>query len=62
MKIVTSKSKVLHTTNNIISWTAIFKLSYISLADALLARVESEKIMSLIKAWEDSEKTRAENK
>ncbi|KAG9441143.1 hypothetical protein H6P81_016997 [Aristolochia fimbriata] len=30
--------------------------------DAALARVETEKRLSLIKAWEDSEKTKAENK
>ncbi|XXG45285.1 hypothetical protein AAC387_Pa02g0407 [Persea americana] len=30
--------------------------------DAVLARVETEKRMSLIKAWEESEKTQAENK
>ncbi|KAM0949545.1 putative remorin [Dioscorea sansibarensis] len=30
--------------------------------DAVLARVETEKRLSLIKAWEDSEKTKAENK
>ncbi|KAG0491663.1 hypothetical protein HPP92_004707 [Vanilla planifolia] len=30
--------------------------------DAVLARVETEKRMSLIKAWEDSEKVKAENK
>uniref|UniRef100_A0A8N4EVD2 Remorin n=1 Tax=Elaeis guineensis var. tenera TaxID=51953 RepID=A0A8N4EVD2_ELAGV len=30
--------------------------------DAVLERVATEKRMSLIKAWEESEKTRAENK
>ncbi|KAI3879471.1 hypothetical protein MKX03_014091 [Papaver bracteatum] len=30
--------------------------------DSALARLESEKRMSLIKAWEESEKTKAENK
>ncbi|KAL4191613.1 hypothetical protein AMTRI_Chr07g30760 [Amborella trichopoda] len=30
--------------------------------DAVLAKVESEKRMSLIRAWEESEKTKAENK
>ncbi|XP_039067618.1 remorin-like isoform X2 [Hibiscus syriacus] len=30
--------------------------------DAVLARVETEKRISLIKAWEESEKTKAENK
>ncbi|KAK1308538.1 hypothetical protein QJS10_CPA09g01634 [Acorus calamus] len=30
--------------------------------DIVLARVETEKRMSLIKAWEDNEKTKAENK
>nr|AGG82489.1 remorin 2 [Datisca glomerata] len=30
--------------------------------DAVLARVETEKRLALIKAWEESEKTRAENK
>ncbi|XP_021671668.1 remorin [Hevea brasiliensis] len=30
--------------------------------DAVLARVETEKRMSLIKAWEESEKSKAENK
>ncbi|XP_077241805.1 remorin-like [Tasmannia lanceolata] len=30
--------------------------------DAVLARVEVEKRMSLIKAWEESEKTKADNK
>ncbi|KAG0450848.1 hypothetical protein HPP92_026529 [Vanilla planifolia] len=30
--------------------------------DAVLANVENEKKMSLIKAWEDSEKVKAENK
>nr|DAD18865.1 TPA_asm: hypothetical protein HUJ06_020328 [Nelumbo nucifera] len=30
--------------------------------DAVLARVETEKRLSLIRAWEDSEKTKAENK
>ncbi|WOL07186.1 remorin-like [Canna indica] len=30
--------------------------------DAALARLASEKCMSLIKAWEDNEKTKAENK
>ncbi|PKU80827.1 remorin [Dendrobium catenatum] len=30
--------------------------------DAVLARVENEKKMSLVKAWEDSEKVKAENK
>uniref|UniRef100_A0A5B7BE64 Putative remorin 2 n=1 Tax=Davidia involucrata TaxID=16924 RepID=A0A5B7BE64_DAVIN len=30
--------------------------------DAVLARVEAEKRLALIKAWEDSEKTKAENK
>lgn len=32
------------------------------ISDAVLARVETEKRMSLIKAWEESEKTQAENK
>lgn len=32
------------------------------LADAALARVELEKRLALIKAWEDSEKTKADNK
>ncbi|GMN32219.1 hypothetical protein TIFTF001_003579 [Ficus carica] len=32
------------------------------LADAVLARVETEKRLALIKAWEESEKTKAENK
>ncbi|XLT11307.1 hypothetical protein HN51_057100 [Arachis hypogaea] len=31
-------------------------------SDAVLARVATEKRMSLIKAWEESEKSRAENK
>lgn len=31
-------------------------------ADLALARVESEKRNSLIKAWEENEKTKAENK
>lgn len=31
-------------------------------ADAVLARVETEKRMSLIKAWEENEKAKAENK
>ncbi|KAG0459114.1 hypothetical protein HPP92_022242 [Vanilla planifolia] len=30
--------------------------------DAILARVQTEKRLSLIKAWEDSEKVKAENK
>ncbi|GMP70212.1 hypothetical protein CsSME_00029156 [Camellia sinensis var. sinensis] len=30
--------------------------------DAVLARVSTEKRLSLIKAWEDSEKSKAENK
>ncbi|KAK9147865.1 hypothetical protein Scep_006622 [Stephania cephalantha] len=30
--------------------------------DILLARVETEKRLSLVRAWEDSEKTKAENK
>ncbi|KAL2342774.1 hypothetical protein Fmac_004059 [Flemingia macrophylla] len=30
--------------------------------DAVLARVESEKRLALIKAWEESEKTKAENR
>ncbi|XP_020249457.1 remorin-like [Asparagus officinalis] len=30
--------------------------------DAILARVENEKRMSLIKAWEENEKAKAENK
>ncbi|KAL4288727.1 hypothetical protein AHAS_Ahas19G0315100 [Arachis hypogaea] len=30
--------------------------------DAVLARVATEKRMSMIKAWEESEKSRAENK
>ncbi|KAH7691787.1 Remorin C-terminal protein [Dioscorea alata] len=30
--------------------------------DAVLGRIETEKKMSLIKAWEESEKTKAENK
>ncbi|KAA8522385.1 hypothetical protein F0562_013254 [Nyssa sinensis] len=30
--------------------------------DAVLARLETEKRLALIKAWEDSEKTKAENK
>uniref|UniRef100_A0A5B6Z8I1 Putative remorin 2 n=1 Tax=Davidia involucrata TaxID=16924 RepID=A0A5B6Z8I1_DAVIN len=30
--------------------------------DAVLARVETEKRLALIKAWEDSEKSKAENK
>lgn len=33
-----------------------------ALADTVLARVATEKRMSLIKAWEESEKTKAENK
>lgn len=31
-------------------------------SDAVLARVATEKRMSLIKAWEESEKSKAENK
>ncbi|KAH0451329.1 hypothetical protein IEQ34_018628 [Dendrobium chrysotoxum] len=31
-------------------------------ANAILARVETEKRLSIIKAWEDSEKVKAENK
>jgi hypothetical protein len=31
-------------------------------SDAALARVETEKKMSLIRAWEENEKTKAENK
>ncbi|XP_068470838.1 remorin-like isoform X2 [Phaseolus vulgaris] len=30
--------------------------------DAVLARVESEKKLALVKAWEESEKTKAENR
>ncbi|KAL6986210.1 hypothetical protein U1Q18_019578 [Sarracenia purpurea var. burkii] len=30
--------------------------------DAILARIETEKRLALIKAWEESEKTKAENK
>ncbi|RDX88443.1 hypothetical protein CR513_29971, partial [Mucuna pruriens] len=33
-----------------------------SSSDAVLARVESEKRVALIKAWEESEKTKAENR
>lgn len=32
------------------------------LSDAVLARVESEKRLALIKAWEENEKTKIENK
>jgi len=31
-------------------------------SDAVLARVATEKRLSLIKAWEESEKSKAENK
>lgn len=34
----------------------------IEISDAILARVETEKRMSLIRAWEDSVKTKAENR
>lgn len=36
--------------------------SFTSCLDAVLARVEAEKRLALIKAWEESEKTKAENK
>jgi hypothetical protein len=32
------------------------------LSDAVLARVEAEKRCALIKAWEENEKAKAENK
>ncbi|KAL4276013.1 hypothetical protein AHAS_Ahas20G0164700 [Arachis hypogaea] len=35
---------------------------FIPILDAVLARVVTEKKMSLIKTWEESEKSRAENK
>ena len=34
----------------------------LSSSDAVLARVATEKRLSLIKAWEESEKSKAENK
>lgn len=34
----------------------------IARTDIALAQVETEKKLSLIKAWEESEKTKAENK
>jgi len=37
-------------------------LSHIVSPDAMLARVLAEKRLALIKAWEESEKTRAENR
>jgi len=33
-----------------------------SSSDAVLARVATEKRLSLIKAWEESEKSKADNK
>lgn len=38
------------------------KLLVVASQDLELARVESEKNLSFIKAWEDSEKTKADNK
>ena len=38
------------------------EISYVGFADAVLAKVETEKRNSLIKAWEENQKSKAENK
>ena len=38
------------------------KMDYINFVDVALAKLEDEKRLSYIKAWEESEKTKAENK
>lgn len=43
---------------NLLNWCATLPLS----SDAFLERVATEKRMSLIKAWEESEKAKAENR
>ncbi|RRT75754.1 hypothetical protein B296_00010689 [Ensete ventricosum] len=43
-------------------WNDDKKLFAIASVDVALAQVETEKKLSLIKAWEESEKTKAENK
>lgn len=42
----------------------IIKLGFhiIIISDAVLARVESEKRLALIKAWEENEKAKADNR
>lgn len=37
-------------------------LLHVAFSDALHAQIETEKRLALIKAWEESEKTKAENK
>ena len=37
-------------------------MTFHSSSDAVLTRVATEKRLSLIKAWEESEKSKAENK
>lgn len=38
------------------------KLLFLACPDVALAQVETEKKLSIVKAWEESEKAKAENK